>query len=156
MSPEQSGNDYRSRIKHLLGLGPGGKLLSKLGTIRSHFAKTSRSGKTHTRMDPIQEAAVTEDTGSNKVWRINGLQLHSFVCGFFSWVTWPERFVDLGWGFLSILLGAACLVSFIQAGKEMRAAYRLQKRIAKQLKTGRQQHSSTLASEDVLKKAGMR
>ncbi|WP_316861067.1 hypothetical protein [uncultured Cohaesibacter sp.] len=96
-----------------------------------------------------------EQSGSSKVWRINGLQLHSFVCGFFGWVTWPERFVDLGWGFVSILLWASCLASQIAAMREIGKAYKRRKVVRDFKKKGREQSASTMADEDALKDAGV-
>lgn len=96
-----------------------------------------------------------ETSGSSKVWRINMLQLHSLVCGFFGWVTWPDRFVDLGWGFLSIMLWLACAISLMSALREMYQAYKRKKVVANYKKKGREQSSSTMADEDALKDAGI-
>lgn len=97
-----------------------------------------------------------EQTGARKIWRINMLQLHSLICAFLGWISWPDRFVNLGWGFLSVIMWLTAVLSFVTALREMYGAYRRDKVVAEYKAQGRKQRSAQMAGSDKLENAGMR
>ena len=98
---------------------------------------------------------LPEKTNAGIVGKINLKQLQAFLCGLFAWMLWPDRFVDWGWGLISVLLWLAAILGILDALRDMHRAYKRDKAVAQYLKQGRQPQSSHLAKSSDLEQAGM-
>ena len=92
---------------------------------------------------------------NSTVVTINIRFLQACLFGWLAYGCWPTRPFELGWGllaFIAIVISVACLVHAI---KDMTKLYQREKTIGEYLKQGTKPKSSTLASDEALKKAGM-
>ena len=96
------------------------------------------------------------DFSSGTTVKINLLMLQAFLSGIAAWLMWPDRLIDWGWGFLSIILWSSCIGSSGRSFVEMYAAYKRDKKIKVMLAMGSKPKSSGVVSDDELDKAGMR
>lgn len=87
---------------------------------------------------------------------INVRLLFAFGFGWAGWVLWPEAGAWWGAGLLSIIAGIAAIAMAIGAVKIMGQVYRQEKSIRDYLAQGAAPKSSEIASDDDLRKAGMR
>lgn len=93
-------------------------------------------------------------TGS--IIKINLHCLQAIAFGLIAWWCWPTRPFDLGWGLLAFISVMVVLAAIVSAIKDMIKLYQRDKTLKAYLQQGTQPKASTLASDDALKKAGMR
>ncbi len=88
--------------------------------------------------------------------KINLHFLQAVVFGLIAWWCYPERPFDIGWGLVSFISVLVVLAAIASAIKDMTRLHQREKTIKAYLQQGAQPKASTLASDDALKKAGMR
>ena len=95
-------------------------------------------------------------SGVSSTIKINFFLLYSAVSAGIAWAIWPETLRGYGLGMISIILWFVAFASLMQAFKTMLKTYKRDKTLATYMKQGEKPKSSTLASDEALKDAGMR
>lgn len=104
-------------------------------------------------MQPANQDAIK--SVNSTVVNINIRFLQACLFGWMAYACWPTRPFELGWGLLAFIAIAISVVCLINAIKDMTKLYQREKTIKAYLDQGVQPKSSTLASDEALKKAGM-
>lgn len=105
-------------------------------------------------MQPNKTDVTKSATGT--VIKINVGFLQGLLFGGIAWWMWPDHRFSFGWGLLTIVSALIASAFLIGALLGMIRLYKREKVIAQYMKLGERPKSSTLASDDALKKAGMR
>ncbi len=105
-------------------------------------------------MQPVKNNASKTATGM--IVKINAASLQGLFFGLMCWVMWPESRFDYGWGFLAIISGLISCSFITGAALGMIRLYKRDKALEQYMQQGATPKSSTLASDDALKNAGMR
>ncbi len=95
-------------------------------------------------------------SATGTIVKINLHFLQAVVFGLIAWWCYPERPFDIGWGLVSFICVLVVLAAIASAIRDMSKLYQRDNTIKAYLQQGAQPKTSTLANDDIQKKAGMR
>ncbi len=103
----------------------------------------------------VQSNPVHKSTTAT-IFKINFAFLNALFCCSIAWLIWPDSLKGYGLGMLSVILWCSGFASLIAALQGIIAVYKRDKAVEEFASIGDKPKSSTLASDDALKNAGMR
>lgn len=96
-----------------------------------------------------------DKTSVGAVFMVNAKFLLTFLLGVTAWWVWPESPKWWGLGFISITFGSAALRMFVEAIIGIRKINERERAVSALNKNTIEPKSSTMISEDDLRKSGM-